>query len=436
MDASKPDGTRALEERAGDHQEVQRFWLTVTAGPDAGATYTSESERTVVGTHESADFVLHDDTVSRFHCEIDLSSGQPLIRDLESRNGTTVNGVSVLGAQLRDDCLVRLGRSELRFKLRSDPVLLPLYEGSRFGRMVGKSVVMRRAFTMLERAAASDAVVLLEGDTGTGKELAAESIHDESTRRDQPFLVVDCASIPSDLLESELFGHERGAFTGASATREGAFEAATGGTIFLDEIGELPLELQPKLLRALERKQVKRVGSNRYTTVDVRVVAATNRNLRREVNERRFRSDLYYRLAVIEIRLPSLRERFDDLPLLVDQLLASMGAVDHPDLRSPAFLEELGRHAWSGNIRELRNYLERCLVLRSRAPLENEAAEPLLPDAGQPLKTARERWNRALERRYVEEVLRRCGDNVAAAARAAEVDRMYFYRLLWRHGLR
>ncbi|HZO13867.1 MAG TPA: sigma 54-interacting transcriptional regulator, partial [Polyangiaceae bacterium] len=281
-----------------------------------------------------------------------------------------------------------------------------------------------------------DAVVLLEGDTGTGKELAAESIHDESTRRDQPFLVVDCASIPSDLLESELFGHERGAFTGASATREGAFEAATGGTIFLDEIGELPLELQPKLLRALERKQVKRVGSNRYTTVDVRVVAATNRNLRREVNERRFRSDLYYRLAVIEIRLPSLRERFDDLPLLVDQLLASMGAVDHPDLRSPAFLEELGRHAWSGNIRELRNYLERCLVLRSRAPLENEAAEPLLPDAGQPLKTARERWNRALERRYVEEVLRRCGDNVAAAARAAEVDRMYFYRLLWRHGLR
>jgi predicted component of type VI protein secretion system len=288
----RPSGdssTRAIDERTGKHKEVQRFWLTVTAGPDAGASFTSSGERSVIGTHESADLVLHDDTVSRFHCEIDLSSGQPVLRDLESRNGTVVNGLSVLAAHLRDDALLRLGRSELRFKLRSDPVLLPVYAEERFGHMVGRSVVMRRAFTVLERAAESDAAVLLEGETGTGKELAAESIHDKSARRERQFLVVDCAAIPSDLLESELFGHEKGAFTGASATREGAFEAANGGTIFLDEIGELALDLQPKLLRALERKQVKRVGSNRYVEADVRVIAATNRNLRREVNERRFR---------------------------------------------------------------------------------------------------------------------------------------------------
>jgi two-component system, NtrC family, response regulator GlrR len=435
-----PDGTRSLDDAALDARAtVQRFWLVVTAGPDAGASFTSGKERAIVGTHSSSDFVLKDDTISRFHCEIDPSGKRPLIRDLGSRNGTQVNGVSVVGAHLRDGSLIRLGRTELRFELRSDPVTLPLHEGERFGAMVGRSVVMRHAFALLERAAASDSAVLLEGETGTGKEIAAESIHTLGARRDGPFVVVDCSAIPADLLESELFGHERGAFTGAVQSREGAFEAAVGGTIFLDEIGELPLDLQPKLLRALERKQVKRVGGNTYASVDVRVVAATNRSLRREVNERRFRSDLYYRLAVVEVRLPPLRERPEDLRLLVDHLLGSLQATDHPDasgLTTPAFIEELARHGWGGNVRELRNYLERCLVLRAKAPLDGEPAEPRLPELDQPLKVARERWNRVLERRYVDELLRRADGNVTAAARAAGVDRMYFYRLLWRYGLR
>jgi DNA-binding NtrC family response regulator len=302
---------------------------------------------------------------------------------------------------------------------------------------------MRRAFALLERAATSDATVLLEGETGTGKEVAAESIHMESARRDGPFVVVDCAAIPQELLESELFGHEKGSFTGAMSAREGAFEAASGGTIFLDEIGELGLDLQPRLLRVLERKQVKKVGSNRYVPVDVRVVAATNRNLWREVNERRFRSDLYYRLAVVEVRLPPLRERREDLAKLVEHLLSTLGAAGSEgatSLVTDSFLAELARHEWHGNVRELRNYLERCLALRERLPLGQDAVDAPahgdLPDVNQPLKIARERWTRILERRYVEAVLARHGGNVAAAAREAGVDRMHFYRLLWRYGLR
>jgi transcriptional regulator with PAS, ATPase and Fis domain len=295
-------------------------------------------------------------------------------------------------------------------------------------------------FAVLERVAAADSTVLIEGETGTGKEVAAESLHRESPRRDGPLIVVDCGAIPADLLESELFGHEKGAFTGAVVGREGAFEAASKGTIFLDEIGEIAPALQPKLLRVLERREVKRVGSNRYQPVDVRVLAATNRNLLAEVNEGRFRSDLYYRLAVVQVRLPTLRERAEDIPLLVEHILSSLGAAERPEaaqLRTREFLAELQQHAWPGNVRELRNYVERCLTLRESAPL---AAAPMdgaaVFDSTRPLREARESWTRTFERRYLQEVLDRAGGNVSAAARAAGVDRIHFYRLLWRHGIR
>jgi two-component system, NtrC family, response regulator GlrR len=253
--------------------------------------------------------------------------------------------------------------------------------------------------------------------------------------------VIDCGAVPPDLLESELFGHERGAFTGAVAAREGAFEAAAGGTIFLDEIGELGADLQPKLLRVLERREIKRVGTNKYVPVDVRVVAATNRNLRAEVNAHRFRSDLFYRLAVVKVRLPPLRERLDDLELIVKHILDSLGAAEHPEaaaLRTPDFMAHLARHAWPGNVRELRNYLERCMALREQTPIIEDGAETETPtvNAQMPLKLARETWTRTFERRYVEELLRAHQNNVSAAARAAGVDRPYFYRLLWRHGFR
>ncbi len=440
--AGEARATQAVA-RLGRFEPVQRFRMLVRRGPDLGSEHTSSRARTVIGTHPSCDVVLTDATVSRFHCEIVAAHGQLEIRDLGSLNGTSVNGVGVMHAIVPRAAAVVLGNTELSIELRSDPVEVPLSERASFGRMVGESRAMRSVFSMLERVADSDATVLLEGETGTGKELAAESIHQESPRRDGPFMVVDCSAVPTELLESELFGHERGAFTGASSTRPGAFELADGGTIFLDEIGELSLELQPKLLRVLERKEIKRVGASRFSKVDVRVISATNRALRSEVNAKRFRSDLYYRLAVVEVRLPPLRERVDDIPHLVEGLLEALGARGRAEAQAllrPEFLASLALHPWPGNVRELRNYLDRCLTLRQAAPIgaadEAPPSSATPADVSVPLKIARARWSRAFERRYLVDMLAKHEGNVTAAARAAEVDRMYFYRLLWRHGLR
>ncbi|HMI85068.1 MAG TPA: sigma-54 dependent transcriptional regulator [Polyangiaceae bacterium] len=323
-------------------------------------------------------------------------------------------------------------------------------EPTTFGNLVGRSAPMRSLFELLQRASVSEATVLLEGETGTGKEATAEAIHREGNRRNGPFVVIDCGAIPGQLLESELFGHERGAFTGAIASREGAFQAAAGGTIFLDEIGELTLDLQPKILRALERRQAKPVGATQYEQFDARVIAATNRSLRAEVQAQRFRSDLYYRLAVVQVKLPPLRERLSDLPLLVENMLRNLGVHELPiaeQLRSQRFLDRAMHYRWPGNVRQLRNYIERCVALGdpnlptnldtmppppSGAPLEGIDAI----DISQPLKFARERCVGNFERRYLEALLRKHNDNVSAAARAAGVDRIHFYRLLWKHGLR
>jgi DNA-binding NtrC family response regulator len=323
-----------------------------------------------------------------------------------------------------------------------------LAEPTRFGQMVGRSAAMRSLFTLLQRAAASDATVLIEGETGTGKEASADAIHREGTRKNGPFVVIDCGAIPPQLLESELFGHERGAFTGAVAARQGAFEAASGGTIFLDEIGELGLDLQPKILRVLERRQVKRVGSTAYAPVDVRVIAATNRSLRTEVSAQRFRSDLYYRLAVVQVKLPPLRERLADLPILVEHALQSLGvsgASIAAALRSTEFSNKLSRYRWPGNVRQLRNYIERCVALDdanlppaldTAPPGEGEHSAEAMIDVTLPLRVARENWVAMFERRYLEALLLRHNNNVSAAARAAGVDRIHLYRLLWKHGLR
>ncbi|MCC6751770.1 MAG: sigma 54-dependent Fis family transcriptional regulator [Deltaproteobacteria bacterium] len=436
-------GAEGLTERATDRPralEVRRFRLVVTQGPDAGVARHSEGAAMVVGTHPSADVVLSDRTVSRFHCELRLENGQPVLTDLGSRNGTRLSGLRVFRAPPEDGAVIQVGRTELRFELAQDKVQVPASDRTSFGRLRGQSLAMRALFLRLERAAATDSTVLVEGETGTGKELTAEAIHLESARRHGPFVVLDCGALPPQLLASELMGHERGAFTGADAARQGALVAADGGTLFLDEIGELDRELQPHLLRALERREVKPVGATRYFPVDVRIVAATNRDLRAEVNAGRFRSDLYYRLAVIQVHLPPLRERTDDLPLLVEDILAQLGVTDldaYPYLRSSAFLNRLSRAPWPGNVRELRNYVEQCLVLEGHAaPI---AERPLPGDAArldQPLSSAREAWVAEFERRYLEGQLRAHGGNASAAARAAGVDRSHFYRLLWRHGLK
>ena len=433
--------TITLDRSSGTpHALIPPIEVVVVDGPDAGRRVRAP-DRVVVGTHPSAQLILTDAAVSRFHCEIVVERGRVVIRDLESRNGTIVNGVVVLGAHLSEGTLIDVGRSKLRFGLGTDPLRVPMAEHARFGALVGESLGMRQVFALLERAAQSDATVLLTGETGTGKELAAESIHAASARRDGPFVVVDCGAIPRELMESELFGHERGAFTGAVAARAGAFEAAHRGTIFLDEIGELDLDLQPKLLRVLERRQLKRVGSTRFVPADVRIVAATNRSLEKEVNAKRFRPDLYYRLAVLEVRLPPLRERPDDIPLLVENVLEQLGASGLAEaqlLRTPEAHQELAGHPWPGNVRELRNYIERCLVLAERQPLA--AASPADVEAGHgppaSLRSARDRALMQFERQYLEALLAHHSGNVSAAARTAGIDRKYLYKLLWKHGLK
>ena len=400
-----------------------------------GRIYTFALPRTVIGADERADIVLADPSLSRFHCEIEVERGRPVLHDLGSRNGTHVDGVQVIEAPLRDGALLLLGRTQLRFEIGTRNVEVVLSPHDRFGRLVGGSIPMRAAYASLEAAAATDITLLLHGESGTGKDLAAESLHLASARRDGPFIVIDCGAIPGNLLEVELFGHEAGAFTGAAAARAGAFEAANGGTLFLDEIGELALELQPKLLRVLDRREVQRVGSTKRTPVDVRIVAATNRNLKEEVNARRFRSDLYFRLAVLVVRMPPLRDRASDIPALVGAILDRIGDRTSPmarSLESGELLPELLRHAWPGNVRELRNYVERCLAGQQTELTTDEPAV----DITQPLRSVRDRWIQHVERQYLERLLAAHGNNVSAAARVAEVDRVHLHRLLAKHGLR
>jgi transcriptional regulator of acetoin/glycerol metabolism len=284
-----------------------RYRLTVIAGPDAGASVAGGEDEVSVGTAAGNALVLADPTVSRHHVAILPTGRGHLLRDLGSTNGTSINDVIVERAYLAHGAVIAIGATRLRFEVGGDDTRVALSSEQRWGRALGASAAMRRLFEMLSRIATSDATVLLEGETGTGKSLLASAIHEQSPRANGPIVVVDCGAIPPNLIESELFGHEKGAFTGAAMARVGAFEAANGGTLFLDEIGELPLDMQPKLLRALEERTIKRIGRNDTIALDIRLIAATNRDLRREVNQGRFRSDLFYRLHTIRLRVPPLR---------------------------------------------------------------------------------------------------------------------------------
>jgi len=419
---------------------VRRFQLRVIAGAEEGKRFSHTRERTVIGTAETADLRLSDPTVSREHCEIVLGDGKVLIRDLQSRNGTFVNGVQVIAAHLTKGTIIKLGRTELSFDSGRADTAVARSDLDRFGSLVGTSPQMQAVFAFLEQVAASDVTVLIQGETGTGKDLAANSIHYASERRDNPILVVDCGAISPNLLESELFGHERGAFTGADKARAGVFESASGGTIFLDEIGELSLELQPKLLRVLEQREIRRVGGANVIPIDVRIIAATNRDLAEEVKLGRFRQDLYYRLMVAQVTMPPLRERKQDLPLIVRAILEQTESRERGEalFARPDFTAALYSHKWPGNARELRNYVARCLAMQQYVAPEilaevNEETNPV--DVDIPLKELRERWLEKFERTYLEKILRANGDNVTMAARAAGLNRAHFHRLLARHGI-
>jgi DNA-binding NtrC family response regulator len=430
----------------------RRLRVEVVRGPDKKQRGEFEGDRVVIGTHESADLVLTDPTVSRHHVEIALVPEGYRIRDLDSKNGTFMDGVRVLDVIVEGGASLRIGETHLKSTPLADAVELALSPSTRMGPLLGRSAKMRRIFMLVGKLAPTDTTVLLTGESGTGKEVTARAIHEHSRRADGPFVVVDCAALPPTLIESELYGHERGAFTGADRARVGAFESASGGTLFLDEIGELPLDLQTRLLGVIERRQIQPLGSARSRPIDVRLVAATNRDLRREVNKGSFRADLYFRIAVVTLELPPLRERPEDIPLYVEAFLAEHAAAGYPLELGAHTIAELATRPWPGNVRELRNALERAAALGevesahelgTRVELDDGANEapapadaPLRADPAIPFKTAKGLLIDRFERSYVEALMLRHGGNITQAARTAEIDRVYLLRLLDKFGMR
>jgi DNA-binding NtrC family response regulator len=364
-----------------------------------------------------------------------------LLRDLDSTNGTTVAGFRVGTAYLQSGAVIAIGMTKLRYDELGEQLDEPLSDDDAFGRAIGRSVAMRRLFQILPRIAGSESTVLIEGETGTGKGVIAEAIHTASPRTTGPFVVVDCGSIPPSLIESELFGHEKGSFTGATRDRAGAFESAAGGTVFLDELGELPLELQPKLLRALEERTVKRVGGLDPIRLDVRVIAASNRDLRQMVNRGTFRADLYFRLNIVRIEVPPLRERRDDIPVLVasfyEQLVQTPGSQP-----PPALVAHLASQDWPGNVRELRNAVERAVLMQDAElwqELTSESPDTATSayqfDDSLSFRAAKERATAQWERWYVGELFQRSAGNLSRAARAAHMDRTHLRELLRKYRL-
>jgi transcriptional regulator with GAF, ATPase, and Fis domain len=415
----------------------------VVSGPDAGRQATVALQPFVVGAGADSDLIVNDGKVSRRHVELRLDPGGVRVRDLGSRNGTLCQGARISEAVLQIGTTLQIGETTLRLDEPSRPPV-PASTRERFGGLVGESAAIREIFSILDLAAPSDATVVLQGESGTGKEIAARAVHDHSPRAARPFVVVDCSAAKEQLIESDFFGHVRGAFTGAVADRKGAFVRASGGTIFLDEIGELPLASQAKLLRALEAKTVQPLGSDAPIPIDTRVIAATHRDLGAMVAEGTFRFDLFHRLAVVHIFLPPLRERPEDIACLVRHFYEGRGA--DPGEIGGANLEKLQAYPWPGNVRELRNVLERAFVLAGRpdAPF-GELAFWLQADIGGtrrevvdthlPFKDAKEAWNDEFERRYLATVFERHGHNITHAAKHADINRRHFRKLLIKHGL-
>ncbi|MCA9592233.1 MAG: sigma 54-interacting transcriptional regulator [Myxococcales bacterium] len=418
--------------------------LRVIHGADAGLEIEIPGAGVVVGAEPAADVVLQDAAVSRRHCTIVPRAEGFDVTDLGSRNGTLVDGVAIQKATVPVGAVLRVGSSLLELVPAEECVLIPPSERGSFGALVGSSVAMRQIYAVLERASASNAPILLLGESGTGKELAARAVHDHSPRKDQAFVVFDCGASSETLIESDLFGHVKGAFTGAHADRPGAFELAHGGTLFLDEIGDLPLALQPKLLRLLETGEVTRLGGRRPERFDVRVVAATHRNLEEEVSRGTFRGDLFYRLAVVEVHLPPLRQRLEDVEELVRVFLAREGRPEQ-DLASEN-LNRLLRYNFPGNVRELRNIIARAVALSppgapfAELPILLSGATSkrdtdVVARADRPFQEAKSELILRFERDYLKDLLLRAGDNVSQAARISGIERKHLYRLLERAGM-
>ena len=416
--------------------------FVVVAGPDKGRSSICEGARFGIGTARDNGLSLTDPTVSRRQCELVATSSGLLLQDLRSTNGTRLGGARIQSAYVRPGVILTIGNTTLALESAVEP--------GRAGVDVKKREVahwrspsMSQIMSLLARVSRHESTVLLQGETGTGKTLLARRIHSTSPRANGPFIVVDCGAIPPTLIETELFGHEKGAFTGALNARAGIFEAASGGTVFLDEIGELPIDMQPKLLRAIEDRTVKRVGSTVARQLDVRIVAATNRDLSVAVNDGTFRSDLLYRLNTVSITIPPLRERPEDIPVLAEHFYQEC-IGDPTATLSATVQEELSKRSWPGNARELRSALERLVVLGQlwseglTPPLVRTQSVPTATTPGDPALSFREAKESAVaqwEQEYLENLLSRTRGNLSQAAREARMDRNYLRELVRRRGV-
>jgi transcriptional regulator with GAF, ATPase, and Fis domain len=424
--------------------------LVVVAGPEVGRE-VALAPAVEIGADEACELVLSDPAVSGRHARVKITKGAVLVTDLGSRNGTFVGEMKVREVELALGGIVRVGKTMISLQPRWHISEVPPSTANSFGELFGESLAMRNVFGLLERVSRTDATVLVDGESGTGKELVARSLHAASPRAKGPYVVFDCSAVPSELAESELFGHKRGAFSGATADRAGAFQQAHKGTICLDELGELPLELQPKLLRVLENREVRPVGDDVPRKIDVRVIATTNRDLSAEVERGRFRADLLYRLEVVRMRMPPLRSRPGDIPGLVERL--SKGKLPPGDVALGKNLEKLRAYSWPGNVRELRNALERAITLgvrRDGSPARFDelvfnlgpATEAPVTIGGEfpgvasdvPYKEAKAQLLESFDRAYVAALLERHRNNILQAANAAGLSRKHVYELMKRAG--
>jgi DNA-binding NtrC family response regulator len=449
--------TAVIGERGVTNRRLQLSRLLVVDGPDKGRELSIEKERITVGRSVICDLPLNDQAVSGTHFEIQAHERGFLLRDLDSTNGVFVGDLQVREIWVNHNQTVRIGQTLLRFEPLDRTVDIDVSLRESFHELIGKSLRMREIFALLERVGPTDLTVLIRGETGTGKELVARAIHRASKRAQESLVVQDCSAIPKDLIESTLFGHEKGSFTGAVDRKTGCFEQAEAGTIFLDEVGELDLSLQPKLLRVLEQRTIKRVGGSKEMPVDVRVVAATNRDLRKMVSQGSFREDLYYRLGVVTVELPALRERPEDIPALVNNFLAQISLRRFADEQrsftvSDEAMARMVAYEWPGNVRELRNTVERAASLAEGDRLE---VPDLLPtsqrstsehpgvggagaavEEGLPFKEAKQRVIDQFEAAYLRALLDRHGGNVTRSAQAAGLTRYHLRELAKRYGIR
>jgi DNA-binding NtrC family response regulator len=420
---------------------VRTFVARVVTGPDTGKSFAVDAAgggRVLVGQSPACGVLLTDRTVSRRHAALELAGGALRLTDLGSTNGTFVNGVRVFDAALSGGETLQVGETVLRVE-PGEETTEPASDQTRFGRFVGASAEIRRLYPTIQRIAASDIPVVIEGETGTGKEVLAESIHEAGPRAAGPFVVFDCTTVAANLMEATLFGHERGAFTGALNAAPGLFEQADGGTLFIDEIGDLDIALQAKLLRAIERAEVRRIGGQKWMRVDVRVVAATRRDLDHEVQAGRFRDDLFFRLAVARVELPPLRRRRKDIALLAAYFWEQLGGA--PAALTGDLIKRLEDYEWPGNVRELRNAIARRIALgdlpkhAAMSAAASAGADPIqaILDMNLPFPIARDKAIALFEQRYVNAVLAQHGGNVTRAAHASGVGRRYFQTIRGRH---